>query len=81
MGGQNKDGGEGLGFFLVHLFHRQTNQRKTAQASLPEQGQQEEKETGLEQTADDSDVWFTLLFTSCSSLPFQHAALFPVCTV
>ena len=72
----------GVGVFLVHLFHRQTSQRKKkhTQASPQDQDRQEKnkKETGLEQTAHESDVWLSLLFTSFAvACPFimQHSAI------
>lgn len=72
--------GPGTGFFLVHLFHRQKSQRKnsTGQSTRTRPARGREKKTGLEQTANDSDVWFTLLFTSFAvACPFstQHSAL------
>lgn len=83
-GGQTDAGygsGTGSGFFFLYIcFIDKRARGKTAQASPPEQDQQEEgkKKTGLEQTANDSDVWFTLLFTSFAvACPFstQHSAL------
>lgn len=68
---------KGEGPFLYILFHRQTSQRENG-TGQSEQEQREEKETVLKQTANDSDVWFTLLFTSFAvACPFttQHSLL------
>lgn len=69
----------GVGVFLVHLFHRQTSQRKTAHTSQSTRPRPTRKEQKENRTGTDCS-WIRCVALSavhfiCSSLPFQRAAL------
>lgn len=72
---------EGWGCFLYICFiDRQAREKRHTPASPQDQDRQEKnkKKTGLEQTAHESDVWLSLLFTSFAvACPFnvQHSAI------